>query len=131
MALRQTGSDLAGAFDDASIDERPRRPWLLIAAALLLVVLVAMVWAKWSESRNETAQLRAEVKEVYRETEALRTQAVQAEQRVGLLEQQLRSLRAERTDLLQRLEAAGVEKPPPRPTASARRLRPRPARTSP
>ena len=92
-------------------DERPRRPWLLMVASLMLVVLVAVVWGKWSESRTEADQLRAEVKQVYREAETLRTQAVQAEQRVALLDQQIRSLRAERTELLQRIESAGVEKP--------------------
>ena len=104
--------------------ERPRRPWLLVVASLMLVVLVAVVWGKWAESRNEADQLRAEIKQVYREAEGLRTQAVQAEQRAGLLEQQVRSLRAERTDLLQRLEAAGVEKPAPAPTAKAATKRP-------
>jgi hypothetical protein len=103
--------------------ERPRRPWLLIAASLMLVALVAVVWGKWNESRVEADHLRAEIKQVYREAEALRTQAVQAEQRLGLLEQQLRSLRAERTDLLQRMEAAGVEKPPPKAKPAEKRAR--------
>jgi Tfp pilus assembly protein PilO len=113
-------------------EERPRRPWLLVVASLMLVVLVAMVWGKWAESRNEADQLRAEIKQVYREAEELRTQAVQAEQRAGLaeqrvalLEQQMRSLRAERGDLLQRLEAAGVEKPAPKAGAPKRPARPR------
>jgi len=104
--------------------ERPRRPWLLVVASLMLVVLVAVVWGKWSESRNEADQLRTELKQVYREAETLRTQAVQAEQRVGVLEQQVRSLRAERTELLQRMEAAGVEKPAATPKAPAKRPRP-------
>ena len=114
--------------------ERPRRPWLLVVASLMLVVLVAVVWGKWAESRNEADQLRAETKQVYREAEGLRTQAVQAEQRAALaeqrvaqLEQQMRSLRAERGDLLQRMEAAGVEKPAPKPRVPKRPVRRAPA----
>ena len=99
--------------------ERPRRPWLLMVASLMLVVLVAVVWGKWGESRTEADQLRAEVKQVYREAEGLRTRAVQAEQRAGLLDQQVRSLRAELTELLQRMESAGVEKPVAKAKAAA------------
>ncbi len=115
--------DAIDAFGEQPV-ERPRRPWLLMVASLMLVVLVAVVWGKWSESRTEADQLRAEVKQVYREAEALRTQAVQAEQRVALLDQQIRALRTERTELLQRLESAGVEKPAaakPKPAPPAKR----------
>lgn len=72
---------------------RPRRPWFLIVASLLLVVLVAVLWAKWSESRTEIDRLRAELKVVYMEAEAIRTQAALAQQRVGVLEKQLRGNR--------------------------------------
>ena len=130
MALRGGDPDLTESLEGpVPLAEPPRRPWLLIAAALLLVVLATVLWAKWNESRNETAQLRAEVKDVYREAEALRSQAVQAEERVRVLEQQIRALRAERGELLQRLESAGGEPPPPPPKAKAKRARPRPART--
>jgi len=118
-----SGDDTIDSLGEISA-ERPRRPWLLVVASLMLVVLVGVVWGKWSESRNEADQLRAELKQVYREAEGLRTQAVQAEQRVDLLEQQVRALRAERTDLLQRMEAAGVEKPAATPKAAAKRPRP-------
>jgi hypothetical protein len=113
--------------------ERPKRPWVLIVAALLLVVLVVAVWAKWSESRTESQQLRAELKAVYIEAETLRTQANQAQQQVGLLEQQVRSLTAERTEILRRLEAAGGEQPTPvkpKATKSPARKRPAPSRIS-
>jgi predicted nucleic acid-binding Zn-ribbon protein len=89
------------------------------------------VWAKWSESRTESQQLRAELKSVYVEAETLRTQANQAQQQVALLEQQVRSLTAERTEILRRLEAAGGEQPPPvkaKPTKSPARKRPAPSR---
>jgi len=122
-----TGDD---AFDEQPA-ERPRRPWLLMLASLMLVVLVAVVWGKWSESRTEADQLRAEVKQVYREAETLRTQAVQAEQRLALLDQQVRALRAERTEWLQRMESAGAEKPvaaKPKPAPPAKRpVRPAPS----
>lgn len=127
------GDDAVDSFGEVPA-ERPRRPWLLMVASLMLVVLVAVVWGKWSESRIEADQLRAEVKQVYREAEALRTQAVQAEQRVALLDQQVRSLRAERTELLQRMESVGIQKPAPRAKAAAPVKRPvgrgAPARSS-
>ena len=72
------------------MSSRPRRPWLLIVAALLLAVLSAVLWAKWEESRVQAERLQAEIKQVYAETEALRTQAARAQQRVMQLERQLR-----------------------------------------
>jgi sensor c-di-GMP phosphodiesterase-like protein len=72
------------------MSSRPRRPWLLIVAALLLAVLSAVLWAKWEESRVQAERLQAEIKQVYAETEALRTQATRAQQRVMQLERQLR-----------------------------------------
>lgn len=117
--------DTRAALDDLEPEwPRPRRPWFLIAASLMLVVLVVAVWAKWSESRTEASQLRTEVKQVYVEAEALRTQANQFSQRVTLLEQQVRSLNVERADLIRRIEAAGGEKPP----VKAKPVRKRPAR---
>jgi len=74
------------------ISARPRRPWLLIVAALLLAVLSTVLWAKWADSRIRAERLQAELKHVYGEAEALRTQAARAQQRVGQLEQQLRDL---------------------------------------
>jgi uncharacterized protein YlxW (UPF0749 family) len=98
--------DLRGGdrMDDAELDlrgpdlVRPRRPWALMVAALLLVVLVAVLWAKWSESRGDAERLRAELKTVYAEAESLRTQAAQAQQRVALLEKQVQSIRNERDE---------------------------------
>jgi len=36
-------------------DRPPRRPWALIAACLVLVVLAAVLWGKWSGTRREAA----------------------------------------------------------------------------
>jgi F0F1-type ATP synthase membrane subunit b/b' len=69
----------------------PRRPWLLIAAALLLAALSAILWAKWWESRTRADRLQAEIKQVYAEAERLRTQAARAEQRVEQLERELKA----------------------------------------
>ena len=117
--------------DDGHAGERgrPRRPWYLIAASLMLVVLVVVLWAKWSESRMEAQQLRVELKHVYFEAETLRTQANQAQQQVARLEQQVRSLTTERTEILKRLEAAGGEKPPLKTKPATKPARKRPAPT--
>jgi cell division protein FtsB len=72
------------------MSSRPRRPWLLIVAALLLAVLSTVLWVKWEESRVQAERLQAEIKQVYAETEALRTQATRAQQRVTQLERLLR-----------------------------------------
>ena len=78
-------------------DERPpRRPWALIAACLVLVVLSAVLWVKWSGTRREAAKLQKEMTRVYKEAEDLRLQAVLAQERIGKLERELRALNAER-----------------------------------
>ncbi len=76
------------------LESRPRRPWLLIAAALLFALLSAILWAKWRDSRTRADQLQAEIKQVYAEAEALRTKATRAEQRIAQLERDLRALSA-------------------------------------
>src|SRR5438477_10636593 len=75
-----------------TLASRRRRPWLLIAAALLLAVLSAILWAKWRDSRTRADQLQAELKQVYAEAEELRTQATRAQQRIAQLESQHRAL---------------------------------------
>jgi F0F1-type ATP synthase membrane subunit b/b' len=80
---------------DTRPEPRPRRPWLLIAAALLLAVLSTILWAKWRESRTRADQLQAELTQVYAEAESLRTRAAQAEQRIAQLERDVQALSAE------------------------------------
>ena len=75
----------------------PRRPWLLIAAALMLALLSAILWAKWLDSRARAEKLQTEIKQAYAEAEALRTQAARAEQRAEQLERELRALSARQT----------------------------------
>ncbi|HET7874780.1 MAG TPA: hypothetical protein VFN71_04575 [Methylomirabilota bacterium] len=86
---------------------RPRRPWLLIAACVLLVILSALLWSNWRRSRLAADDLRAELKKVYAEAESLRMEAALAKQRITQLERELRAL-AER-------ERAGPPEPPQRP----------------
>jgi septal ring factor EnvC (AmiA/AmiB activator) len=96
--------DDGDSWQDASLRRRftdqayPRRPWLLIAAALLLTVLSAVLWAKWSESRDRAERLQAELRQVYAEAEAIRLQATRAQQRIGQLEREVRALEAERAN---------------------------------
>ena len=112
-------------MDEAELDLRepelirPRRPWALIVAALLLVVLVAALWAKWSESRADVERLRVELKTVYAETESLRTQAAQAQQRVALLEKQVQSIRNERDEANGRAVTKPAAKAPAKPTSKS------------
>lgn len=109
-------------MDEAEMDlrgpelVRPRRPWALIIATLLLVVLVAVLWAKWSESRAEVERLRAELKVVYSEAEALRTLATQMQQRVTILEKQVQGIRTERDEANSRSTERLVPKTPAKPT---------------
>lgn len=84
-------------------DRPPRRPWALIAACLVLVVLSAVLWVKWSGTRREAAKLQKELTRVYKEAEDLRLQAALAQERIGKLERELRALHADR---------AAVAKPP-------------------
>ncbi len=77
-------------------DRPPRRPWALIAACLVLVVLTAVLWTKWSGTRREAAKLQKELTRVYKEAEDLRLQAALAHERIGKLERELRAQHADR-----------------------------------
>ena len=90
-----------------SLEPRPRRPWPLIVAALVLAALSGILWGQWSASRTRADQLQAELRQVYAEAESLRTRALHAEQRIAQLERELQALSARQT---------GAKEPPPRPT---------------
>jgi septal ring factor EnvC (AmiA/AmiB activator) len=77
-------------------DRRRRRPWALIAACLVLVVLASVLWVKWSAARRDSARLQKELTRVYKEAEDLRLQAALAHERIGRLEREIRALNAER-----------------------------------
>src|SRR5262245_32443043 len=90
-AMRSESADtLTPIMRRGLLSSRPRRPWLLIVASLLLAFLSTVLWAKWEQSRARAERLQAEIKQVYAEAEALRTQAARAQQRVIQLERQLR-----------------------------------------
>jgi len=99
-----------------AMEERlQRRPWALIAACLILVVLTAMLWMKWSDSRRNAARLEKELTRVYKEAEDLRLQATLAHERTVKLERQVRALQAERDGLSGPPEEKTKSvKPPPR-----------------
>jgi hypothetical protein len=131
MAIHDSDAMEVMEYEGRGVDLlEPRRPWFLITASLMLVVLVALVWFKWSESRTEAGHLRAELKSLYAEAEMLRTRADQGQQKLALLEQQVRALTAERTELLKRMEAGAADAPrakakaPARPAKDAARKRP-------
>jgi hypothetical protein len=88
----------ADAFERrAARRPRPRRPWTLVAAALLLALLSIILWGNWRTARNERDRLDAELKKVYAEAESLRMEAALAKQRINQLEAQLRALTGART----------------------------------
>jgi type VI protein secretion system component VasK len=88
----EAAQDVGGLRDDRP----PRRPWALIAACLVLVVLTAVLWVRWSGARREAAKLQKELTRVYKEAEDLRLQAALAQERIGKLERELRALHADR-----------------------------------
>lgn len=94
------------AVDDHA---RPRRPWLLVVASILLAGLAAWTGFQWREARDQEAGLRAELTQVYLEAEQLRAQASQSQQRVSLLEKQVMALSAERESTIKRLEELEAE----------------------
>lgn len=82
-----------------------RRPWLLIAAALLLAgVLAFVLLGGYIPSRQRMAGLEMEIKEVYQKEAELQTQLAQALQKNILLQQQLAALTAERDALARRAQ---------------------------
>jgi septal ring factor EnvC (AmiA/AmiB activator) len=80
-----------------------RRPWMLIAAALVLLIMLAYVLVgAYLPSRQRMAGLETELKDVYQKEAELQTQLAQALQKNTALQQQLGALAAERDLLLRR-----------------------------
>ena len=88
---------------------KPRRPWLLIIASLLLAGLATWTGFQWKKGAEQEMKLKAEVKQVYLEAEQLRAQAAQAQQRVSLMEKQVMTLSAEREATTKRIEELEAE----------------------
>ena len=110
-STKEPGKRPREAMDDA----RPRRPWLLIIASLLLAAIAAWTGVQWKQARDHEGKLRAEMKQVYLEAEQIRTLAAQSQQRVSLLEKQVMALSAEREATTKRREELEAELPAPRP----------------
>ncbi|MBI2155105.1 MAG: hypothetical protein HYV92_08780 [Candidatus Rokubacteria bacterium] len=104
-STREPGKRPREEMDEA----KPRRPWLLIIASLLLAVLAAWTSYQWRQARDQEIKLRSEVKQVYLEAEQLRALASQSQQRVSLLEKQVMALSAEREATTKRLEELEAE----------------------
>jgi hypothetical protein len=80
-----------------------RRPWMLIAAALVLLILLAYVLVgAYLPSRQRMAGLETELLDVYQKEAELQTQLAQALQTSTVLQQQVGALAAEREALLRR-----------------------------
>jgi len=80
-----------------------RRPWMLIAAALVLLIMLAYVLVgAYLPSRQRTAGLEIELKDVYQKEAELQTQLAQALQKSAVLQQEVGALAAERDALLRR-----------------------------
>ncbi|MEK6666434.1 MAG: hypothetical protein AAB016_05925 [candidate division NC10 bacterium] len=105
-STKEPGKRPREAMDD---DARPRRPWLLIIASLLLAVIATWTGVQWKQARDHEGKLRAEMKQVYLEAEQLRALAAQSQQRVSLLEKQVMALSAEREATTKRLEELEAE----------------------
>src|SRR2546430_17738101 len=80
-----------------------RRPWMLIAAALVLLSMLAYVLVgAYLPSRQRMAGLEIELKDLYQKEAELQTQLAQALQKSTMLQQQVGALAAERDALLRR-----------------------------
>ena len=109
-------------------EEVRRRPWLLIVLTPILAVLALWALTEWRNGAEREDRLRSELKQVYREAEALRFQADQAQQKGALLEQQVAVLASQRgaiakrlAELESQLRVATGQRPAPAKPAPAKR----------
>jgi len=109
-----------------------RQTWMFAGAVALLLVAVGFLGMRLIESDGQIERLRAELRDVYTEAESLRTQAVQAQQRVTALEAKVRQLSADREAQLKKLKApAEANAPLRRPELSPRPSAKRPVAPAP
>ena len=88
--------------DDAP---RPRLPWLLVAASVLLAVLLAYtLFGAYLPAKRRLASLERELKDVYAREADLQTKVAKNDQSRALRDQQLIAVSAERDALARRLE---------------------------
>jgi septal ring factor EnvC (AmiA/AmiB activator) len=85
--------------------QRPRLPWLLVAASVLLALLLAYtLFGGYLPAKRRAASLERELRELYAREAELHTKVAQNDQRHALREQQLLAVSAERDALARRLE---------------------------
>ena len=94
-----SGSDEELLGEEQDETPAPRRPWLLLILSPLLALLTLWAGIQWRSGLEREDRLRAELKQVYVEAETLRLQGAQAQQKVTILERQVRELAGEITGL--------------------------------
>lgn len=84
---------------------RPRLPWLLVAASVvLLAITVYLFFGAYLPAKQRLARLEAELKQVYAREAQLQTRLAQQEKTYALREQQATALTSERDALVKRIE---------------------------
>lgn len=85
---------------------RAKLPWTLVAASVLLASLLLYVLvAGYLPTKQKVGGLEQELRSLYRRESELQTKLNQQEQRAALRERQLAALSAERDLLVKRLDA--------------------------
>jgi hypothetical protein len=84
---------------------RPKLPWLLVVASVLLAVLLGYtLFSGYLPAKHRVESLERELKDLYLREAELQTRAAQIEQRQSLRDQQLLAVTAERDALARRLQ---------------------------
>ena len=84
---------------------RPRLPWLLVAASVvLLVITLYLFFGAYLPAKQRVARLESELKQVYARETQLQTRLDQQQKTYALREQQATALTSERDALAKRIE---------------------------